>query len=183
MILRKLRFALVLMAALLSFACATPEPYDPLLGPKLSGDKSAPLGGNALAEHRGEMRRASRDLANFHGTLVGLRQRRDAVGHRHFKHFVDAYMAEHLDPMIAREWQSEHPALAGIDANLRVMKAALLIQMGEPYRVQPVIDELARRFLGRSRILVTYPSGVQVSIKKAIEILQDRKWRVGRLET
>ena len=180
---RKLRFAPVFMAALLSFACATPEPYDPLLGPKLSAYESAPLGGNALAERRGEMRRASRDLANFHATLVALRQRRDVVGHRHFKRFVDTYMAEHLDPVLEREWQSEHPALAGIDANLRVMKAAVLIQMGEPYRVQPVIDELARRFLGRSRILVTYPSGMQVTLKKAIEILQSRKWRVGRLET
>ena len=92
MILRKSCFAVGLFALLLSSACATPEPFDPLLGPKLSVDQSAPLGGNALAERQGEMRRASRDLESFHATLVTLRQRKDAVGHRHFKHFVNSYM-------------------------------------------------------------------------------------------
>ena len=182
MVLIEYRSVLVMTVMLLLFGCAKPDTFDPLLGQRLSMDRSAPMGGYALAERQREMRRASQDLVNFHATLVGLRARRDADGHRHFKKFVATYMAEHLDPIIAVEWQSEHPALAGIDANLRVSKAALLVQMGEPYRVQPVIDELARRFLGRNRVLVTYPSGEQVTIKRAIEILQSKKWRVGRLE-
>ena len=172
-----------ILSFLVLFGCAKPEMHDPLLGEKLSRERSAPMGGDALAERQREMRRASEDLFRFHATLVNLRSRQDARGHRHFKKFVDTYMSDHLNPILDVEWSSDHPALAGIDANLRVAKAALLVQMGEPYRVQPVIDELARRFLGRNRVLVTYPSGERVTIKRAIEILQNKKWRVGRLET
>ena len=51
-----------------------------------------------------------------------------------FTGFLDAYMGLHLDPMLGSEWQSRHPELMGLDANLRLMKAVVLIQMRSPRR-------------------------------------------------
>ena len=183
MTLRIPRLALLaLLVAPLALACANPPAHDPLLGPRLSASENAPMGGQALAERRNEMQSASRDLQQFHTTLIGLRQRKDTKSYRVFKRFVGAYLADHLDPILSRAWPSEHPELAGLDANLRVMKAELLIQMGRRAAAQNVIDDLDRRFEGRDRILVDYPVGAQTTLKTAIQILRERKWRIGRLK-
>ncbi len=175
------RLSLVLVLLILSVACAKPVPYDPLLGPRLSADSEAPLGGAALARRQLELESASQDLVQFQATLATLRQRNDAEGHILFRKFVDSYLEDQLDPILARPTQSDHPELAGLDLHLRVTTAETLIQMGAPIRAQRAMNDIARRYEGRTALLVEYPAGEAHSLEDALEILQDRRWSFPRM--
>ena len=175
------RLSLVLVSLVVSIACAKPVPYDPLLGPRLSADSEAPLGGAALARRKLELKSASQDLLQFQATLATLRQRSDAEGHVLFQKFVNAYLEDQLDPILARPTQSEHPELSRLDVHLRVMTAETLIQMSAPIRAQRAMNEIARRYEGRMALQVEYPPGEAHSLEDALEILQDRRWSFPRM--
>ena len=174
-------FLWLLLSLALSVACGKPVAFDPLLGPRLSADSEAPLGGAALAQRQLELESASRDLAQFQATLSTLRQRSDAEGHILFVEFVDAYIEDRLVPILARPTQSEHPELSGADLHLRVMTAETLVQLGAPIRAQRVMNEITRRYDGRMALLVEYPPGEAHSLEEALEILQDRRWIFPRM--
>jgi hypothetical protein len=142
-----------------------------------AAEESTPLGGEALAQRRQELKRAHGDLHHFLATLEGLDHRSDRNGQILFKGFLDAYMGEHLAPLLRGEWQSQHPELMGLDANLRVSQAELLRKMRDPRGVQRVIEELERRFAGRESMLVDYPIGTQSTLGDALQMLRDGKWR------
>jgi hypothetical protein len=144
---------------------------------KSAAEESQPLGGEALALRKREMNRAQRDMRHFHATLRGLDERKDRSGKILFSQFLDAYMGLHLEPLLAGEWQSNHPELMALDAGLRLAKADVLIWMHEQRRAQQTIDELKRRFQGRETMLVEYPIGGQTTLQQAIEMLKERKWR------
>lgn len=170
--------ALIALLALALAACASTreQPLD-LLDRESAAEENTPLGGEALAQRKREMQRAQRDLAHFHATLESLGHRRDRNGSLLFSAFLDAYLGEHLDPLLRGEWQSRHPELLGIDVNLRLAKAAVLVRMRDPRRVQGVIDEIERRFAGRESMLVEYPLGAQNTLGDALRMLRERKWR------
>ena len=180
MVYRALKMLAVLLVVSFAFACAKPEPHDPLLGKKLSSDAKAPLGGASLDRHRHELKLASRDLSQFHTTMADLLSRRDLDGRIRFTRFLESYLDEHLESILARSWQSDHPELAGADANLRVMYAEILIQMGRPYRVEDVVAEMRNRYPDQSRILVEMPAGEQVTLAAAIKSITKRMWRIRR---
>ena len=140
-------------------------------------EQSAPLGGEALSQRRLEMRRAHLDLVHFHTTLASLNQRRDRNGQVLFKGFLDAYIGTHVEPMLSGEWQSRHPELTALDANLRFAKAELLIRLRMPRRAQEVMDQIEERFQGREDMLVDYPFGTQRPLGEGLEMLTERKWR------
>jgi hypothetical protein len=142
-----------------------------------AAEESTPLGGEALALRRRELRRAQRDMAHFRTTLETLRVHADRSGQILFSQFLDAYMGVHLAPMLAGEWQSRHPELMALDAGLRLAQAEVLIHMRAPRRVQEVLDELGRRFPGRDAMLVEYPVGSQTTLDEALRQLRERKWR------
>ena len=142
-----------------------------------AAEETTPLGGEALALRKREMRRAQRDMRHYHATLRGLDERRDRSGKILFSQFLDAYMGIHLDPLLASEWQSNHPELMALDAGLRLGKAEVLIWMRQQRRAQQTIDELLRRFEGRETMLVEYPIGGQTTLEQALEMLRERKWR------
>jgi len=142
-----------------------------------AAEQSTPLGGAALAQRKQDMQRAHRDLLHFHTTLESLQERKDRNGLLLFSQFLDAYMGLHLDPLLASEWQSRHPELMALDANLRLVKAEVLIQMHSPSRVQEVIEELRRRYAGREDMLVEFPIGKQGTLRDGLRRLSDRKWR------
>ncbi len=142
-----------------------------------SAEENAPLGGAALLERKTQMRRAHRDMTHFHTTLESLRHRNDRKGVRELSRFIDAYMGLHLDPMLRGEWQSRHPELMALDANLRFIKADVLIRMRATDRAQRVIDEIAQRFTGREDMLVEYPVGKQNPLARGLEFLRDGKRR------
>ncbi|HET6305258.1 MAG TPA: hypothetical protein VFG80_10815 [Myxococcota bacterium] len=167
----------VLAAALALAACRTPSAPDTLLGPEETAAESRPLGGQSLAQRKQELDRAWRDLVHFHATLESLRHRKDRNGFVLFSGFVDAYMGTHLDPLIEPEWQSEHPELQGLDANVRLVQAELLMHLRNPQRMQRALNEIERRYAGRGEMLVDYPVGEQSRLADAIENLTTRKWR------
>ena len=140
-------------------------------------EASAPLGGEALLQRKSELRRALGDVSHFAATLESLHRRRDRNGLVLFSRFLDAYLGLHIDPLLSGEWQSRHPELTGLDANLRFAKADLLIQLRMPRRAQAVMDEIELRFRGREDMLVDYPFGQQRSLREGLEMLRERKWR------
>jgi hypothetical protein len=160
------------------FACAGQTEFQDVLALEpTAAEQSTPLGGPALALRKQEMRRAHRDMLQFHTTLESLQQRKERNGMMLFSQFLDAYMGMHLDPLLQNEWQSRHPELMALDANLRLAKAEVLIQMHSPQRVQDVINELKKRYAGREDMLVEFPIGKQGTLRDGLKRLGDRKWR------
>jgi hypothetical protein len=138
--------------------------------------EESPLGGEALVQRRQDLGRAYGDMVAFQATMASLIDRRDSRGLSAFDEFVATYMGRHLDPLLTSMWQSSHPELMAVDANLRFMKADVLVQMRYPRRVQRVIDDIELRYAGRESMLVAYPVGEQTTISQALEILKTRKW-------
>ena len=179
MITRRSAHAAALVATLGLFAaCASSDraPAD-LLPETSAAEASAPLGGDALVQRKNEMRRAHGDMVHFYETLASLRHRDDKNGLVLFSKFLDVYLGMHVDPLLAGEWQSRHPELTALDANLRFAKAELLIRLRMPRRAQGVMDEIEQRFQGREDMLVDYPFGQQRSLGEGLRLLSERKWR------
>lgn len=167
---------MVLVLASLACAPGLEVPDDFLVEPTAIGE-SRPLGGESLAQRKAELQRAHRDMLHFYQTLDSLRHRKDRNGYILFSAFCDEYIGTHLNPLLRATWQSDHPELTGYDANLRFIKAAVLLQMRETRRAQQVIDSIVERFGGRGDILVDYPIGEQSTLNEALELLAQRKWR------
>ena len=138
--------------------------------------EEAPLGGEALAQRKQDLTRAHGDMVSFQSTMASLIDRRDSRGLATFDEFVAAYMGRHLEGLLVAEWQSGHPEIMEVDANLRFAQADLFVKMRYPRRVQRVIDDIERRYADRGNMLVEYPPGEQNTITEALEILRARKW-------
>ncbi len=139
-------------------------------------EEEAPLGGEALTRRRLDLSRAWRDLLHFDQTMQSLVDRRDSRSVALLDDFLAQYMREHLDPLLRPQWQSAHPEVMALDANLRFMKAQILADMRYPRRVQQSIDDIEIRFRGREGMLIEYPVGEQRALGEALEILRARKW-------
>jgi len=168
--------ALLCCAGLAFAACINDGPPEHLLPPQGAAEASAPLAGEALVARKRDLERAYRDLTHFQETMHTLRYRKDRNGRIQFSHFLDSYLGEHLEPLLASEWQSRHPELAALDANVRFAKAELLIGLEEQGRAEDVMEEIERRFKGREDMLVAYPAGQQTPLGKALTALRERKW-------
>ena len=140
-------------------------------------EETAPLGGTALNQRRLQLERAYRDLVQLHTTLESLHQHDDRKGVARLARFIEAYMGMHLDRLLAHEWQSRHPELMALDANLRFIKADVLIRMDSTGRARGVIKDIERRFRGREGMLVEYPIGQQNALEKGLEILKRGRWK------
>ena len=141
-----------------------------------AAEEEAPLGGEALARRRLDLARAWRDLLHFDETMQSLVDRKDSRSVALLDGYLAQYMGQHLDPLLRPRWQSSHPEVMALDANLRFMKAELLAEMRYTRRVQEAIDDIQARFAGRESMLVEYPVGEQRSLGEALELLRDRKW-------
>ena len=141
-------------------------------------EPTAPLGGENLAVRKQEIRRAFADLVHFQETLETLRRRRDGNGMALFRQFTRNYLDDHLQPILDSDWQSEHPELLGVDANIRLVQAEIYMLMGKPGEMQDVLDDIEDRFKGRETMLVNYPIGEQSTLQEALDHLSDRKWDI-----
>jgi len=159
------------------FGCAT-DGFDPAYEEEaeIAAEEEAPLGGEALARRRMDLNRAWRDLLHFEETMQSLVDRKDNRSVALLDGFLAQYMGQHLDPLLRPWWQSSHPEVMAIDANLRFMKAQILSEMRYPRRVQEVIDDIQNRFQGRESMLIEYPVGEQRSLGEGLQLLRDRKW-------
>jgi hypothetical protein len=175
---RAIGVATALALGALASACVGVDraPGD-LLPEASAAEASQPLGGEALVQRKHEMRRAHADMIHFHKTLQSLHHREDKNGLVLFSQFLEAYLVVHVDPLLAGEWQSRHPELTALDANLRFAKAELLIQLRLPRRAQEVMDQIEQRFQGRADMLVDYPFGHQRPLGEGLEMLRERKWK------
>lgn len=171
------RLTLVAVLVLGFVACAAKPPVDPILGPKLSAEPPPPLGGASLAKARDELLRAERELIHFQKTLVSLRLRSDVDGHNRFRRYVWEHLVQQVDPMLARAWPSEHLELAALDAQLRLMKVEVLLQMGHPLLCQRAINDIRRRFPDTERIVVTTPTAGDATLEEALMAVQVRRYQ------
>ncbi len=138
--------------------------------------EEAPLGGEALAQRRMDLDRAWRDLLHFEATMESMVDRRDSRSVALLDGFLDEYMGTHLGGLLRPQWQSSHPEVMALDANLRFLQAELLAQMRYTRKVQESIEDIETRFMGRENMLVEYPPGEQRPLGEALEMLRDRKW-------
>ena len=90
-------------------------PPEHLLPQEGAAEASSPLAGEALGARKRDLQRAHHDVIHFQATLRTLRHRKDRNGRTQFSHFLDSYLAEHLEPMLEGEWQSRHPELSALD--------------------------------------------------------------------
>ena len=174
------RIWLPLALLVFSAGCATNElaPSGALdLEAAPAADQNTPLGGVSLSTRRLELVRTQADLVHFMATLDSLQLRRDQSGQILFKGFVDEYLGTHVDPMLATAMHSEQPELAGLDASIRFLEAELLTKLRSPHRAQETIDALEQLYQGREDMLVDWPIGKKTPLKKAMQLLEDRKWR------
>jgi len=161
---------------MMSSACANDGAPKELLPDQTAAEASAPLAGEALVARKRDLERAYRDLVHFQETMRTLRYRKDRTGRTQFSYFLDAYLNEHLKPLLAGEWQSRHPELSALDANVRFAKAELLIRLQQRGPAADVMEEIEKRFKGREDMLVAYPTGQQTPLGKALQELRERKW-------
>ena len=138
-----------------------------------SAEEAAPLGGPSLDQRRENMTRMYKDLVHFQTSLRDSQQRGDRTTTNALAFFIGSYMNMHLDPLLDGEWQSRHPELWGLDADLRLAKADVLIRMHDTSRASKTIEELAARYKGRDDMLVHYPLGAESPLGKAIKQLRD----------
>lgn len=176
----RMRRGLVVAASLgleLALAgCAAKQGPNELEAAQQAALEETALGGEALAQRRTDLTRAWRDLVRLDTTMQALSDRGDSRSIVLLDNFIAEYMAKHLDPLLAPRWQSTHPEVMALDANLRFMKAQLLSNMRYPRKVQDSIDDIEDRFEGRESMLVEYPVGEQRSLGDALERLRDQKW-------
>jgi len=137
-------------------------------------EASAPLGGEALAQRRLELDRSYRDLGHFLATLDSLNRRKDRNGQFMFAEFAEFYVGKHVIPMLEPEWQSRHPELAQLDVNARFAVVALWTRLGASSSAGHMLDEIERRYKGRSEMLVGYPIGGESTLRDAVKHLRER---------
>jgi hypothetical protein len=137
---------------------------------------SAPLGGEALAQRKVELSRTFRDLSHMNTTLESLRWRDDREGSYLFGDFVELHLERQVYPMLEGEWQSRHPEVAALDAEVRLAVAELWMRTGSSSRTDRMLDDIEGRFEGRSEMLVSYPLGSQGTLREAVAHLRDRSW-------
>ena len=176
---RTMRLALVTAPMLLALqlaGCASNEGPEGTEADQQAALEETSLNGEALSQRRTDLLRAWRDLVHLDETMRGLTDRNDSPSVVLLDNFIAEYMGKHLDPLLKPEWQSSHPEVMALDANLRFMKAQLLANMRYPRKVQEAIEDLENRFEGRESMLVEYPVGEQRSLGEALEMLRDQKW-------
>jgi hypothetical protein len=138
-----------------------------------SAEEAGPLGGPSLSQRRETMERMYKDLVHFRTAIDHAGLRGDDAAEGQLAYFVGAYVSMHLDPILDGEWQSRHPELFGLDADLRIAKADVLMRMGERGQANGVLDEVSKRYAGRADMLVHYPVGRQTPLGKAVTLLRE----------
>jgi hypothetical protein len=175
--LRTVALSLLAASAFATGACISDDqPPDRIVPQAKAAEASQPLAGEALRERKRELQRAYKDIGHFQKTLASLKYRRERNGLVQFSHYLDTYLGMHLHPLLEGEWQSRHPELAALDANVRFAEAELLVHLQERGRAEDAMDEISKRFEGREDMLVGYPAGKQTPLGEALEMLRERKW-------
>ena len=170
-LLLRVAFALAL-GAMTGCAANTSLPKDFGKAEK-TAEEAGPTGGPSLDQRRENMQRMYKDLVHFRVALRDAQARGDRSTVNTLGFFVESYLNMHLDPLLAGEWQTRHPEMYGMDADLRLAKADVLARLNETSRASKTLDEIAARYKGRDDMLVHYPLGSESQLGKAIKLLRE----------
>ena len=143
-----------------------------LLSEAEASQASAPLGGEALLQRKLELDRAARDLKHFHATLTTVERRNDRAGRVLFEEFVQFYLIKHISPILGGEWQSQHPEVAVLDVNVRLVVAELWSMMGASGRTLQMVEQIEERYRGRGSMVVAYPVGEESTLANGLAYLR-----------
>jgi hypothetical protein len=168
--------ALVLWGALAAGCVSDETRANALMAATSDARATAPLGGEALLQRKLELERTFRDLEHFNTTLESLQWRDDRNGKVMFSEFVDHYLAKQVLPILEGEWQSRHPEVAVLDADVRLGVAELWFRIGATSRTDRMLEEIERRYAGRGDMVVSYPFGSQGTLHDGVARLRDRGW-------
>ena len=138
-----------------------------------AAEEASPTGGSSLDQRRENMTRMYKDLGHFRTSLRDSQERGDRTTTNALGLFIGSYMEMHLDPLLDGEWQSRHAELWGLDADLRLAKADVLIRLNDKSRASKTLDEVAQRYKGREDMLVHYPMGSESSLGQALKLLRE----------
>jgi len=159
----------------LAQGCATDERLaDDWVAKASAREASAPMAGEALAQRKLELDRTYHNLGYFLSTLDALHRRGDRSGQVLFSEFADFYVGKHVIPLLESEWQSRHPETALLDVNTRFAVASLWVKIGSTSSASRMLDEIERRYQGRSEMLVGYPIGSESTLREAVAFLRSR---------
>jgi hypothetical protein len=86
-------------------------------------------------------------------------------------------MDGHVKPLLAKDWISHHPELAGLDAGIRFVAIEVLSKLDSPHRAEAMIDDVKLRYRGRGDLMVDYPVGRRSKLDKALELVEEQYWR------
>ena len=168
---KRSRTAAGLLCLLVAVACA------PALEKALdSADASPEPVGEALGQRRHELERVHSGLLALRDSVDVIRARPDPTNRELIADFTIAYLAMHVDPLLAPAWQSANPALETLDAETRLLEAELLMRLEHRSDAERVLDELGRRFAQRSAMTVSYPVGKQSTLSEALRIARAPRW-------
>jgi len=174
MVRRLLRITLCAGLVAAAFGCGSKTYLSKDFGkPEKTAEESGPVGGPSLDQRRENMQRMYKDLVHFRTSLRDAQERGDRTTVNALGFFMESYMNMHLDPLLDGEWQSRHPELWGMDADLRLAKADVLTRLNETSRASKTLDEIASRYKGRDDMLVHYPLGSESQLGKAIKLLRE----------
>lgn len=171
---RLLILAVVLCGGSLAGCVSDATRADAMVRNASTAEASAPLAGEALEQRKLELERTYRDLTHFNVTFDSLHRRNDREGKLLFSEFVDLQLTKQVLPMLEGEWQSRHPELSALDADVRLAVAELWMRMGATSASLRMLDEIDRRFEGRGEMLVSYPIGSQGTLRDGVAMLRER---------
>ncbi|MFI5321324.1 MAG: hypothetical protein ACHQ6V_17250 [Myxococcota bacterium] len=164
---------LALLGALAGCASYEPVPLEDMETTRVA----KPLGGETLAEKSRTMQRTHADIVRNLRTLDSMLMRGDDSGIQLLKTSFYAYMDEHVEPLLAKDWTSHHPELAGLDAGIRFVAIEMLSKLESPHRAEALIDDVKLRFRNRGDLMVEYPVGRRTKLDKALELVEEEYWR------
>jgi len=171
---RLMILAVVLCGGSLAGCVSDATRADAMVRSANAAEASAPLAGEALEQRKLELERTYRDLTHFNATFDSLNRRNDREGKLMFSAFVDHHLTKQVLPTLAGEWQSRHPELSAVDADVRLTVAELWMRMGATSRTRRMLNEIERRFEGRGDMLVSYPIGSQGTLRDGVAMLRQR---------
>jgi hypothetical protein len=148
----------------------------PARRPRLRSGAGGCRAGQALGQRRHELERIHSGLLALRDSVDVIRARPDPTNRELIGDFTFAYLAMHVDPLLAPGWQSANPALETLDAELRLLEAELLMRLEHRSEAERVLDELERRFSHRSDLMVSYPVGKQSALGEAVRIARAPRW-------
>jgi succinate dehydrogenase flavin-adding protein (antitoxin of CptAB toxin-antitoxin module) len=125
-----------------------------------------------LFQRQRELERARGDLVHFQTTRRHMTDHYSRWGLRGYDRILARFVDERVDPLLANEWQSSHPELARLDADLRLLRVEAQIDMRSRWAARRSLRDIARRYKGQEQMLVSHRPGQRITLAEGLAILE-----------